>query len=75
MTINQYAAEFERQLKLRNNSHSTITTYTGILKCFISHYKKDPSVITPRMVEDYLLTLQSTKYKRQTIYTLQQISA
>jgi len=32
MTINQYSHEFERQLKLRNNSASTIATYTGILK-------------------------------------------
>jgi integrase/recombinase XerD len=70
MTITQYSNEFERALRLRNNSHSTITTYTSILKTFLGKIKKDPSVITPRMVEDYLLTLTSTKYKRQCIYTL-----
>jgi len=76
MTINQYAAEFERQLKLRNNSASTITTYTGILKVFLSKVYKDPRSITPRMVEDYLLKeVPSTKYKRQTIYTLRHFYA
>lgn len=69
-TINQYATEFERQLKLRNNRHSTIGTYTGILKVFLSKLYKDPRTITVRMVEDYLLTLTATKTKRQTIYTL-----
>ena len=69
-TITHYAKEFERQLKLRNQSNSTITTYTSILKTFLSKIHKDPSVITPRMVEDYMLSLNSTKYKRQTIYTL-----
>jgi site-specific recombinase XerD len=70
MTIRNYCQEFERQLKLRNNATTTIATYTGILKCFLLHFKKDPKVITVRMIEDYLLTLTSTKYKRQTIYTL-----
>lgn len=70
MTITQYSTEFERALKLRNNSQSTITTYTSILKTFLAYFKKDPSSITPRMIEDYLLTLSSTKYKRQCIYTL-----
>ena len=69
-TIKYYATEFERQLKLHNNAYSTITTYTGILKQVLSVIRKDPRSITPRMVEDYLLTLNSTKYKRQTIYTL-----
>lgn len=75
MTIKQYAAEFERQLKLRNNSASTIATYTGILKQFLAKIYRDPRAITPRMAEDYLLTLQSTKYKRQTIYTLRHFYA
>lgn len=69
-TINQYSTEFERQLKLRNNRHSTIGTYTGILKVFLSKLYKDPRSITLRMVEDYLLTITATKTKRQTIYTL-----
>ncbi len=69
-TIKQYAAEFERQLKLRNNRATTISTYTGILKVFLSKLYKDPRSITVRMVEDYLLTLGATKTKRQTIYTL-----
>ena len=75
MTINQYSHEFERQLKLRNNSASTIATYTGILKQFLGKLHKDPRSITLRMVEDYLLTLNSTKYKRQTIYTLRHFYA
>lgn len=75
MTINQYSNEFARQLKLRNNSASTINTYTGILKQFLSKLHKDPRSITPRMVEDYLITLTSTKYKRQTIYTLRNFYA
>lgn len=75
MTINQYSHEFERQLKLRNNSASTIATYTGILKQFLGKLHKDPRSITMRMVEDYLLTLNSTKYKRQTIYTLRHFYA
>lgn len=70
MTINQYSNEFERQLRLRNNSESTIATYTSILKTFLSKVLKDPRSITVRMVEDYLLTLKTTKYKRQCIYTL-----
>ena len=70
MTITNYSNEFERQLRLRNNSASTINTYTSILKTFLSKVLKDPKAITPRMVEDYLLTLTSTKYKRQCIYTL-----
>ena len=70
MTITQYSKEFERQLRLRNNSASTIATYTSILKQTLSVIRKDPRSITSRMVEDYLLTLKSTKYKRQTIYTL-----
>lgn len=70
MSINDYTREFERQLKLKNNSASTIATYTGILRCFLFYHKKDPKAITVRMVEDYLLTLKSTKYKRQSIYTL-----
>lgn len=71
MTITQYNTEFERQLKLRNNAASTIDTYTSILKMFLSTIYKDPRSITVRMVEDYLLSLKSTKYKRQTFYCLQ----
>jgi len=74
-TIKHYAAEFERQLRLRNNRPATIATYTGILKQFLSKVFKDPKSITVRMVEDYLLTLKSTKYKRQTIYTLRHFYA
>lgn len=70
MTIQDYAREFERQLKLRNNAQSTIDTYTGIMRQWLNHFRKDPKAITPRMTEDYVLTLKSTKYKRQTIYTL-----
>lgn len=69
-SINHYCSEFERQLKLQNNSHNTIATYTGILKVFLAKVYKAPEAISPRMVEDYLLTLSSTRYKRQTIYTL-----
>lgn len=70
MTIQDYAREFERQLKLRNNAASTIDTYVGIMRNWLLYYKKDPRAITPRMVEDYVLTIKSSKYKRQTIYTL-----
>lgn len=70
MTITQYSNEFERKLRLRNNSAGTITTYTSILKQVLNKLQKDPRSITPRMVVDYLLTLNSTKYKRQTIYAL-----
>ena len=69
-TINHYVKEFERQLRLRNNRPSTIATYTGILKVFLFKIYKDPKAITVRMVEDYLLQLNATKTKRQTIYTL-----
>jgi site-specific recombinase XerD len=70
-SINDYVAEFERQLKLSNNAQSTIETYCGILRVFLKTVYKRPESITQRMVEDYLLKLQSTKTKRQTIYTLQ----
>jgi hypothetical protein len=69
MTITQYSNEFERKLRLRNNSAGTITTYTSILKQVLSKIQKDPRSITPRMVEDYLLNLKSTKYMRSAIFT------
>jgi site-specific recombinase XerD len=69
-SINHYVNEFERQLRLGNNADSTIATYTGILKVFLCKVYKDPAHITKRMVEDYVLTLNSTKTKRQCIYTL-----
>ncbi len=75
MTIQDYSREFERQLKLRNNANSTIDTYIGIMRQFLLFYKKDPRAITVRMIEDYLLTLKSTAYKKQTIYTLQNFYA
>lgn len=67
-SINHYVNEFERQLRLGNNASSTIATYTGILKVFLCRVYKDPAHIT--LIEDYLLTLNSTKTKRQCIYTL-----
>ena len=54
MSINDYTSEFERQLKLKNNSASTIATYTGILRCFLFYHKKDPKAITVRMMKDNL---------------------
>lgn len=75
MTIQDYAREFERQLKLRNNADSTIQTYIGMMRQFLLHCKKDPRAITVRMVEDYLLTLKSTAYKKQMIFTLQNFYA
>ncbi len=71
MTIPEYNNEFERQLKLRNMAGSTIGTYTSILKVFLVKIYKDPRAITVRMVEDYLLTIKSTRYKIKTIYCLQ----
>ena len=70
-SINYYVAEFERHLKLCNNAQSTIDTYCGIIRVFLKTMYKRPESITQRMVEDYLLKLNSTKTKRQTIYTLQ----
>lgn len=71
MTVNDYCSEFERNLRLKNNAQSTIDTYVGIVRQWLLYTYKDPKVITVRMIEDYLLTLKCTSYKRQTIYTLQ----
>ena len=69
-SINDYVREFEKVLRLYNNRQSTIDTYTSIVKMFLLHHKKDPKVITRSQIEDYILTLNSTRHKRQCIYTL-----
>ena len=63
-------SEFERQLLLRNNRKATIDTYNGILKAFLVYFKKDPRSVTQTEFENWLLTLKSTAYKTQAIYTM-----
>ncbi len=70
MSIQDYLRLFERELKLRNNSSSTIDQYLSIFKTFLFRIKRDPKAITIDQVKDYLLTLGATRSKRQTIYTL-----
>lgn len=65
-----YLSEFERQLRLQNVAKSTIDTYCGAVKLCILKIFKDPRAITQREVEDYLLTLKSSKYKAQSLYAL-----
>lgn len=70
-TLRFYLSEFERQLRLRNLALNTIDTYSNCVKMCIAKIYKDPSVISQQDVENYLLTLNSTKYKLQTIYAMQ----
>jgi integrase/recombinase XerD len=69
-TLQDYRRAFEKHLKLQNCAKSTIDCYDGILNQFICFFKKDPRAINASMIGDYLLTLKSTRYKRQTWYTL-----
>lgn len=69
-TILDYTSKFEKFLRLRNNAQSTIDVYTGVVNLLLSHFRKDPSVISAEMIGDWLLTLNSSKYKRQAWYTL-----
>lgn len=69
-SIKHYLIEFERQLKLQNVAQSTIETYCGAVKMCLIKIFKDPRAITQREVEDYLLTLKSSKYKAQSLYAL-----
>ena len=69
-TLQDYKRGFEKHLRLRNLAENTIDCYTVILTQFICYFKKDPRAITPNMIGDYLLSLKSTRYKRQTWYCL-----
>ena len=69
-TLQDYRRAFEKHMRLRNLAQNTIDCYDGILTQFICYFKKDPRAITASMIGDYLLSLKSTRYKRQTWYTL-----
>lgn len=69
-TILDYSNKFEKYLRLRNNAQNTIEVYTGIMKLWLAHFKKDPQSITPDMIGDYILTMKSSSMMRQVYYTL-----